>query len=182
LIGEQLHFGAVGHHGQIVLVDVPELDTKVHGTRGLVVAEEAVDGTPQGVGRVRPGLDGAKQIGRDGAVEPRNDGVVVPHPVRCALDVGGVDVVEEAKLGEDGEEVEAPVTIVAGVELKNHGNMGLNVDHLDLRCRSWSGDDLRDVMLRRDRRRSRFRGRRRAHGDRVERQRKKRIASYTDTM
>jgi hypothetical protein len=37
-------------------------------------------------------------------------------------------------------------------------------------------------MLRRGRRRSQFRGRRRAHGDRVERQRKKRIASYTDTI
>jgi hypothetical protein len=114
-------------------------------------------------------LDGAKQIGGDGAVEPRNDGVVVLHPIRCALDVGGVDVVEEAELGEDGEEAEASLTVVAGVELKNHGNMGLDVDHLDLRCKSRIGDDLRDVMLRRGRRRSRFRGGGRAHGNRVER-------------
>jgi hypothetical protein len=136
------------------LVDVPELSAKVHGTCGLVVAEEAADGTPQGVGRVHPGLDGAKQIGGDGAVEPRNDGVFILHLVKCALNVDGVDVVEEAELGEDGEKAEAPLTVVAGVELKNHGNMGLDVDHLDLRCRSRSCDDFRDVMLGRGWRRS----------------------------
>jgi hypothetical protein len=85
-------------------------------------------------------LDGAKQISGDGVVEPRNDGVVVLHPIRWALGVGRVDVVEEAELGEDGEETEAPLTVVVGVQLKDHGNMGLDVDHLDLRCRSRSGD------------------------------------------
>lgn len=64
------------------------------------------------------------EVGGDGAVEPGDDGVVVLHPIRGALRVGGADVVEEAELGEDGEEAEAPLSIVGGVELKNHGTHG----------------------------------------------------------
>jgi hypothetical protein len=50
-------------------------------------------------------------------------------------------MVDKTEFGEDSKEAETPLPIVSGIELENHGNMGLDVDQLDLRCRSRSSDD-----------------------------------------
>ena len=100
-----------------------------------------MDGTPERVRRVPAGLHGAKDVVGDGAVQPGDDGVVVLDPVGAALGVGAVDVVEQSKLGEDGEEAETPWTVVGLVKIEYHGNVGFDVDQLNLGGRSRVGDD-----------------------------------------
>ena len=121
----------------------------------LSLEPEDADGTPERVRRVPAGLHGAKDVVGDGAVQPGDDGVVVLDPVGGALGVGAVDVVEQSKLGEDGEEAETPWTVVGLVKIEYHGNVGFDVDQLNLGGRSRVGDDWRDVKIRGGRRSAR---------------------------
>lgn len=178
LIRELLDLCAVLHHGHVALIDVEKFGAEVDGSGGGVVAEETPDGAPQGVRRVAASLHGAKQIGGDGAVEPRDDGVIVLHPVRRSLGSSGVDVVEEAELGEDCEKAQPPWPIVGVVEVQNHGHMGLDVDELDLGSRGRSCLDFGNIPFRRGGRRTRGGGRvgGRTHGaEKKERVRKRKI-------
>ena len=64
-------------------------------------------------------------------------------------------MVEQSKLGEDGEEAETPWTVVGLVKIEYHGNVGFDVDQLNLGGRSRVGDDWRDVKIRGGRRSAR---------------------------
>ena len=48
----------------------------------FVVAEEVLDGVPDGARRGTGADDNADEVGGDGAIDPRENGVVVAAPIR----------------------------------------------------------------------------------------------------
>ena len=108
------------------------------------VAEELLlDGGPCPVHRIARLDDGPKNVGGDHGIKPGDDRCIdlqLGNIIVLELDVdGAIDVVQEAELVERNVEEGTPCGVVRGIKIKNHGNMGLDVDEL----RGGGGDRFR---------------------------------------
>jgi hypothetical protein len=131
LIRHDLHARAVVKNGQVTLVEVAEFGAEVDSSRVLVVAEEIVDGAPEGVRGVGVLRHHGAEFGRDPVVEPGNDGVIVLDLVVVALRPRTVDVIADAILAEDGGEGSSPGNVVRLVEVEDDRHAVEDVDPVD---------------------------------------------------
>jgi hypothetical protein len=142
-VGETLELRAILRDGEISLSEAVELLLRLCCAMTHVAEELLLDGAPCSVRRVTRLDDDLKDIGGDRGVEPGDDGCVDLHPcdvILLEVDVeGAVDVVEEAELVVRDVEEGTSCGIVRGIEIKDHGNMVLDVDEL----RSGGGDRFR---------------------------------------
>ena len=80
-VGKGLQLGAVVTNGEIALRSVAELRLQLNCAVLLVVAEQILDGVPDGAGGGAGAHDDAEKIDGDRAVDPGEHRVVVTPPV-----------------------------------------------------------------------------------------------------
>jgi hypothetical protein len=131
-VGHVLHLRGVVDDREIALVEAVELIAKEGRASIAVVAEDGAEGAPQVEGGDGPGLDDRQGGGGDGGVEPGDDGEVVEHPVGGALSGGAVDVVPEAELGEGGDELAAPDSVVVLLVIESDEDVVADAQGLEL--------------------------------------------------
>ncbi|XP_047079718.1 uncharacterized protein LOC124690372 [Lolium rigidum] len=129
-VGEVLELGAVVADGEIALWRVAEVGLELDGAVLLVVAEEILDGVPDGE-RSGAGMhDDAEEVGVDGAVDPGEHGVVITAPSRGGRRVGGSgfagDVGGETVAAESNEEELPPACVVAVGEAEGDRHVELD--------------------------------------------------------
>jgi hypothetical protein len=135
LVSEALEPRAVLHDAHVALDDGMVLGVDVDSVGEVVVAKEGGDGRPDRDSRVAGLHYDVEQLWRDGDVKPVGDGVVDHDPLRVlgAADDGGVDMIREAELIDDGAEEAMPLPVVAGGEVERDKDMGPDGDRLDHR-------------------------------------------------
>lgn len=132
-IGQLLEASAVLIDGHVALVKIAELGLQVHSAMKLVVAEQLVDGSPDGEGSGARDTDDVEHISGDRIVHPIENALIDHAPFRVtALSGGGSSrkVGIEAELAHDAVEEGAPLGIVRIDEIKDDRNMRLDVHGL----------------------------------------------------
>ena len=99
----------------------------------LIVAEQALDGVPDGERRRARLVDEVEHLGVHRGLEPIDHAVVVEDPFGVALVEGRrrEDVGCEAELPENGVEAAAPLAVIGLLEAEGDGDVGADVDLLD---------------------------------------------------
>ena len=110
-----------------------ELVREEGGAGVAVVAEDVADGAPEVAGGGVAGVDNRQGGRSDRGIVPRDDGEVVEHPVGGALSGGAVDVIPKPKLGEGGEELTAPETVVFLLVIQRDEHVVTDAECLQLR-------------------------------------------------
>jgi hypothetical protein len=120
-IGNVLELGAVVVDAQVALLDGAELNLQVHSALHLVVAEQALDGAPDGECRGIQLVHVVEDAFGTGGLEPVDDCVVVHLPLRIALAERrwGEDVRPEAEFAEDRVEEAASLGVVGFLEAED---------------------------------------------------------------
>ena len=138
---QYLDLAAVLSDGHVSLVESVERLPGLDSALDDVVKKLGADGVPGGVSVVVQLDHSGEEVGGECGVKPGDDAGVDLHPLGVVeLEVGvsrAVDVIEEAELAESNGEEGAPGAEGGVAEIKDHGNMGLDVN--ELRCRRRDG-------------------------------------------
>ena len=142
-VGEVLELAAVVVDAQVALLQGTEFGFDEDGAVHLIVAEQALDGVPDGERRRARLVDEVEHLGVHRGLEPIDHAVVVEDPFGVALVEGQrrEDVGCEAELPENGVEAAAPLAVIGLLEAEGDGDVGADVDLLDDgRWSRWDGD------------------------------------------
>jgi hypothetical protein len=138
VVGELLEAGGVLGHAHVALVDGAELGLEVDRALQLVVAEDALDVGPGGVGGGVRFVDDVEDVLGVRGVDPIDHTVVNHGPLRVALGHRRRrgDVSLETKLAEGGVEEASPLAVIGLVKVEDDRDVGADVD--GLKQRGWS--------------------------------------------
>jgi hypothetical protein len=123
IICHLLEAPAVISDREVTLNEVAKLPLQVDGTCLPIAKELGLDGEPGVPGGGALGGDDLSEIVDESPDDPELDHAVYPSPVRGdGIWRGEADVILERKLAENEQELVAPATEVAGVDVEGNGD------------------------------------------------------------